>query len=272
MPERTIVITGSTDGLGRAISTALATRPDLRLILHGRNPTRLDQLASSLRDAPASIRTVQADLAEMTQVHQLADEIAQVTDHISVLVNNAGIGAGEPDGTGRQLTIDGHELRFAVNHLAPFALTQRLLPLLERAAPARIVNVASVGQAPIDFDDPTLTRGYTGTRAYGQAKLAMIAAGFTLAGRLAPDRVTVNSLHPATYMPTKMVLESIGRSIDSLETGRDATLRLILDPDFDGVTGRFFDRTRPAHAHPDAYDPHIRQRIWDLSTALTSRQ
>ncbi len=100
----------------------------MTLILHGRNPTRLSELASSLAATPTSIHTVRADLAEMAQVHHLADEIAQVTDHLSVLVNNAGIGAGEPDGTGRQLTVDGHELRFAVNHLAPFALTQRLLP------------------------------------------------------------------------------------------------------------------------------------------------
>lgn len=269
MPNRTIVVTGSTDGLGRAISIALADRPELMLILHGRNPTRLNDLANSLAQAPASVRTVRADFAEMAQVHHLADEIAQVTDHVSVLVNNAGIGRGT-NGSGRQLTVDGHELRFAVNHLAPFALTRRLLPLLDRGAPARIVNVASIGQAPVDFDDPNLAHGYTGARAYRQSKFAMIAAGFALARQLDPRRVTVNSLHPATYMPTKMVLEAVERTIDSLETGRDATLRLILDPDLDGVTGQFFDHSQPAHAHPDAHDPRIQQRIWDLSTKLTS--
>lgn len=270
MQDRTIVITGSTDGLGRAISTALAARPELTLILHGRNPTRLDELAASLVDTPATVHMVRADLAEMAQVHHLADEIAQVTDHVSVLVNNAGIGGGEPDGTTRQLTVDGHELRFAVNHLAPFALTQRLLPLLDRGAPARIVNVASIGQAPIDFEDPTMQHGYTGTRAYGQSKLAMIAAGFALARRLDPGRITVNSLHPATYMPTKMVLKSIGHSVDSLESGRDATLRLILAPDLDGISGQFFDRTQATSAHADAYDPLVQQQLWALSTRLTS--
>ncbi|WP_328781099.1 SDR family NAD(P)-dependent oxidoreductase [Streptomyces canus] len=120
MPDRTIVITGATDGLGRALSGALARQPATTLILHGRNQSRLDELATTLADAPASIHTIRADFPELTQVHRLADEI---TDHISVLINNAGIGGGEPDGTDRRLTVDGHELRFAVNHRAPFALT-----------------------------------------------------------------------------------------------------------------------------------------------------
>lgn len=98
----------------------------------------------------------------------------------------------------------------------------------------------------------------------------MITTGFSLARRLDPHRVTVNSLHPATYMPTKMVLDSVGYSIDSLETGLQATLRLVLAPELDGVTGQFYDRTRPAKAHADAYDPNIQQKLWDLSTRLTS--
>lgn len=271
MPDRIIVITGSTDGLGRALSGALAQQPTTTLVLHGRDQTRLDAVAGELADAPASIHTVRADLSEMAQVHALADEIANNTDHISVLVNNAGVGAGEPDGTHRRLTADGYELRFAVNHLAPFALTRRLLPQLDRGAPARVVNVASLGQAPIDFDDPFLEHDYSGLRAYGQSKLAMIATGFVLARQLDPSRVTVNSLHPGTFMPTKMVLESVGYTIDSLESGVDATLRLILDPELDGVTGQFFDGTDTAEANADAYDPQVQQRLWDLSTRLTTR-
>ena len=216
--------------------------------------------------------TVQADLSELAQVHRLADEITALTDQVTVLVNNAGVGGGEPDGTDRRLTVDGNELRFAVNHLAAFALTQRLLPLLEAGAPARVVNVASLGQAPIAFDDLTLSHGYDGMRAYCQSKLAMIATGLDLAARLPADRVTVNSLHPATYMPTKMVLQSVGHSIDTLETGTAATLRLIDDPALNGVTGRFYDRTRETRALPDAYDPHVRKRLWDISEQLTARR
>jgi NAD(P)-dependent dehydrogenase (short-subunit alcohol dehydrogenase family) len=269
---RVIVLTGATDGLGRALADALAGRPATRLILHGRNPDRLAALRAELADRPAQVDTVQADLSELAQVHRLADEITALTDQVSVLVNNAGVGAGEPDGTDRRLTADGNELRFAVNHLAAFALTQRLLPLLEAGAPARVVDVASLGQAPIAFDDLTLARGYDGMRAYGQSKLAMITAGFTLAARLPADTVTVNSLHPATYMPTKMVLQSVGHSVDTLQTGTAATLRLIEDPALDGVTARFYDRTRETRALPDAYDPDIRRRLWDVSHQLTARR
>ncbi|GAA2145649.1 SDR family NAD(P)-dependent oxidoreductase [Glycomyces algeriensis] len=270
MTDRTIVITGATDGLGRALATVLAREPDT-LILHGRNQARLDELAGELADAPAVVHTVRADLAELAQVDDLADAVAGITDRVTVLVNNAGIGGGEPDGEDRRVSADGYELRFAVNHLAAFALTQRLLPLLERGAPARVVNVASLGQVPMDFDDPFIERDYSGARAYRQSKLAMITTGFTLAERLDAARVTVNSLHPATYMPTKMVLEWVGHSVDSLETGVAATLRLILDPELDGVTGEFFDRMTLSRALPEAYDPEVRRRLWDLSVRLTER-
>lgn len=270
--RRTILITGATDGLGRAVAIELANLEHTDLILHGRNRPRLDELARNLADGPADVRVVQADLAEMCQVHRLADEVSAMTDTLSVLVNNAGIGAGEPDGNDRRVTIDGNELRFAVNHLAAFALTERLLPLLDAGAPARVVNVASIGQAPVDLDDPTLARGYSGQRAYGQSKLAMITTGFVLAGRLDPNLVTVNSLHPATYMPTKMVLESVGHSIDTLEEGVNATVRLILDHDLDGVTGKFYDRTHESTALPEAYDSAIATRLWDISEGLTHRR
>ena len=161
-----------------------------------------------------------------------------------MLVNNAGIGSGFPDGRERQESRDGLELRLAVNHLAGFLLTLRLLPLLRRSAPARVVHVASLGQAPMDFDDPMLHRGYSGSRAYGQSKLAQITAGFELATRLDPAEVTVTSLHPSTYMPTKMVLEERGSAVDTLEAGVEATVRLAVDPALEGVTGRFYDRQR----------------------------
>lgn len=270
MNEKVIVITGATDGLGRALATRLAAEPRIRLILHGRNIDRLDALHADLSELPAAVQTVRADLSELAQVRQLAADITTFTDRINVLVNNAGIGAGEPDGTTRRLTVDGNELRFAVNYLAPFALTQRLLPLLEAGAPSRIVNVASIGQHRIDFDDLTLAHGYSGQRAYGQSKLALITYGFALAQRLDSERVTVNSLHPATYMPTKMVLDSIGYSIDSIDTGLNATLRLVQDPTMNGITGRFYDRTSDHQAAADAYLADVQQHLWRVSEELTT--
>lgn len=117
-----------------------------------------------------------------------------------------------------------------------------------------------------------LERDYDGIRAYGQSKLAQIAFGFELAARLPADEVTVNSLHPATYMPTKIVLAEIGHSIDTLEEGVTATRRLVTDPALAGTTGRFYDRTRDARAHPQAYDSEARLRLWQASLQLTKAE
>lgn len=261
----TILITGATDGLGRALATTLSNRSETRLILHGRNPDRLGRLSTELAGNAAEITTVRADLAELAQVHLLAERIGEITDHLSVLINNAGVSAA-PD---RQLSADGHELCFAVNHLAPFVLTERLMPLLRGAAPARVVNVASLSQTPLDFDDLMMTRGYTPQRAYSSSKLALVMAGMTLAARLDPDDVTVNSVHPGTYMPTKM-LDNPELSIDSIETGVRSTLRLVLSPELAGETGLFFDRTRDAPAHPDAYDLAQRDRLRSISERLAA--
>jgi NAD(P)-dependent dehydrogenase (short-subunit alcohol dehydrogenase family) len=265
----TILITGATDGLGHALAHRLAADGD-RLILHGRNAGRLDRTADEIRDRNRvqRPRTVLADLAELAQVRRLAADVRASTDRLDVLVSNAGIGSGEPDGRTRRTSVDGYELRFAVNYLAGFLLTLELLPLLRRSAPARIVNVASIGQHPLDFSDLMLEHGYSGTRAYGQSKLAQIMSGFELASRLPAAELTVNSLHPATYMPTKMVLEEVGSSIDSLEDGVAAIRRLVSDSALATTTGRFFDRTRDTRAHPQAYDPAARAELWTRSLRL----
>ncbi|MDX6331335.1 MAG: hypothetical protein QOI83_3718 [Streptomycetaceae bacterium] len=267
--SRTILITGATDGLGRALAGQLAA-DGAHLILHGRDRDKLDRIADALAARGAARpRTVLADLADLGQVRRMAAEVRAATDRLDVLVSNAGIGGGEPDGRTRRTSADGYELRFAVNYLAGFLLTLELLPLLRASAPARIVNVASIGQHPIDFADLMLERGYNGSRAYGQSKLAQIMSGFELAARLPAAEVTVNSLHPATYMPTKMVLAEIGYSIDTLEEGANATLRLVTDPALSDTTGRFFDRIRETRANPQAYDPDARLRLWDTSVELT---
>jgi NAD(P)-dependent dehydrogenase (short-subunit alcohol dehydrogenase family) len=273
MPEiddTIVLITGATDGLGRAVAERLAA-DGAQLHLHGRDPERLAQTAQAIRETTGNDRLVThlADFASLEEVRALAREVERSTDALHVLVNNAGIGSGRPDKTTRQESRDGFELRFAVNHLAGFALTLSLLALLRRSAPARVVNVASLGQYPIDFDDVMLRRGYDGGRAYAQSKLAQIEFGFELASRVAGDGITVNSLHPATYMPTKMVLEQIGRSVDTLEDGAAAVVRLAIGADVEGVTGRFFDRQREARADAQAYDDQARRRLWELSAELT---
>jgi NAD(P)-dependent dehydrogenase (short-subunit alcohol dehydrogenase family) len=261
--QTTVLITGATDGLGRGVARDLAAR-GAQVLLHGRSREKLDELSAELGGAP----TFQADFSSLGEVRRLAADVEERTPALHVLINNAGIGGGRPEGTTRQESEDGHELRLAVNHLAGFLLTLRLLPLLRRSKPARVVFVASLGQAPMDFDDPMLERGYSGSRAYGQSKLAQITTGLELAERLDPAEVTVTSLHPSTYMPTKMVLEARGSSVDTLEAGVAATSRLAVDPELAGVTGRFYDRQHETEPDPQASDPEARKRLWALSREL----
>lgn len=268
--ETVVLVTGATDGLGAGVAERLAAE-GAAVHIHGRNPDRLAAAAARIKQETGNerVETHLADFASLEQVGALAEEVQRSTDRLHVLVNNAGIGSGKPELTTRQESADGHELRLAVNYLAGFALTLRLLPLLRASAPARIVNVASVGQAPLDFDDPMLERDYDGKRAYSQSKLAQITFGMELAERLEGTGVTVNSLHPSTLMPTKMVLEQYGRSVDRLEEGIEATVRLAISPELEGVSGRFFDRQAESAAQEQAYDPEARRRIWQLSASLT---
>ncbi|HEX8133316.1 MAG TPA: SDR family NAD(P)-dependent oxidoreductase [Actinomycetes bacterium] len=266
--DQTILVTGATDGLGRALARELATR-GATVLLHGRSKERLEDARRELQEATGSdrLRTYLADFASLEQVRRLAREVAGDQERLDVLVNNAGIAGGGP----RQESAEGYELRFAVNYLAPFLLTDLLLPLLRRSAPARIVNVASVGQVPIDFDDVMLERGYDPMRAYRQSKLAQVMFTFELAERLGAageSGVTVNALHPATLMNTKMALESFGYTISSIQDGVEATLRLVVAPELDGVSGRYFDRLDESRANPQAYEADARRRLWRLSAAL----
>jgi NAD(P)-dependent dehydrogenase (short-subunit alcohol dehydrogenase family) len=264
MTERTILITGATNGLGRGLAERLAPS-GARLLLHGRDEAKGERLLEDLGpSATGELEWLRADLASLDQVAALADTVLE-EERLDVLVNNAGVGTAG----GREESADGYELTFAVNYLAPFVLTRRLLPLLERSAPSRIVNVASAGQAPIDFDDPMLERGYGGAQAYSQSKLALIMFTIDLAEELKGTRVTANSLHPGTYMPTGMVKAAGIRPVTPLEDGIEATLRLIEDPKVAGVSGSYFDGTEESAPHPQAHDTGARRRLRELSEELT---
>jgi NAD(P)-dependent dehydrogenase (short-subunit alcohol dehydrogenase family) len=268
--QQTILVTGATDGLGRALATELAGS-GATLLLHGRDDARgretIDELRA--RGENGDLHWYRADFSALDRVRELAERVESDLDRLDALVNNAGIGV-TLDGADRRIeSSDGYELRFAVNYLAGFLLTRRLQPLLVGSAPARIVNVSSAGQAPIDFDDVMLERGYSGIQAYCQSKLAQVMFTFDLAEELRDAGVTANCLHPATFMPTKMVRDSGVTPTSSLEQGVAATLRLVADPELDGVSGRYFDGQRESAAHPQAYDPDARRLLRELSEQLT---
>lgn len=264
---RTVLITGATDGLGRKVAQGLATAGD-HVILHGRSQNRLTETAHEIEAATGRLpETVVGDWSRLDDVRSVADQVREITGQLDVLVNNAGIGTGEPDGHERRESRDGHELRFAINYLAPYTLTLDLLPLLQESAAPRIVNVASDGQLPIDFDNLMLTTGYSGEQAYCQSKLALVAFGFSLAETA--GRVTVNSVHPGSFMPTKIVFGSGDNVVQDLEGGIDAVQYLASAPELSSVTGRYFVRRREAQAHDMAYDEETRTRLLDVTAALT---
>jgi NAD(P)-dependent dehydrogenase (short-subunit alcohol dehydrogenase family) len=265
---KTILITGSTDGLGRAVAKRLAAA-GAHVLLHGRNRERGEKLVQEIRAAGKGAATFyQADLASLAEVRGLAQAILRDHDRIHVLVNNAGVGSG-PNMNERAVSADGHELRFAVNHLAGFLLTYLLLPAIEKAAPARIVNVSSLGQQPIEFDDVMLERGYDGGRAYRQSKLAQIMFTLDLAQELAGKNVTVTCLHPATFMDTTMVRLNNVKPISTVDQGADAVIKLAAADAVEGESGLFFDSLEESRANEQAYDARARKQLRELSRRLT---
>jgi NAD(P)-dependent dehydrogenase (short-subunit alcohol dehydrogenase family) len=247
--ERTALVTGATDGVGRLVAARLA-REGWRTLIHGRNRERGEGL----------VRQIERDGGS-------AAAVADSAERLDLLINNAGIGTA---GTapGRRTSVDGHELRFAVNYLAGFLLTRLLLPLLKASAPARIVNVSSAGQQAIDFADVMLTRHYGGAAAYCQSKLAQILFTIDLARELAGSGVTVNALHPSTYMNTTMVRQSGTTPVSRVEDGAEAILNLAVGLALEGRSGLYFNVLREARANAQAYDAGARAKLRALSFEL----
>jgi NAD(P)-dependent dehydrogenase (short-subunit alcohol dehydrogenase family) len=265
---KTILITGSTDGVGRLVARRLGAA-GAKVLVHGRDRSRGDAVVKEIaRAGNDQAKFYAADLASLAEVRRLAAEVRADQPRLDVLVNNAGIGSAN-GGRQRRTSADGHELRFAVNYLVGFLLTHLLLPIIRDSAPARIVNVASAGQHPIDFSDVMLTRAYDGSRAYAQSKLAQIMFTIDLARELEGSGVTVNCLHPATYMDTTMVRASGVSPMSTVGEGADAILRLVMAPELATRSGLYFNRQSEARADSQAYDGEARERLRALSMRLT---
>ena len=268
LTDKIALVTGSSDGVGRQVAIELAKRGALVLI-HGRDRQRGEAVVEQTRRHGARpARFYQADFSSLAGVRALAAAVGSDHDRLSLLINNAGIGT-RSGGPQRRTSADGHELRFAVNYLSGFLLTHLLLPLLRAGTPARIVNVASAGQMPIDFDDVMLMRHYDGAQAYCQSKLAQIMFTIDLARELEDADITVNCLHPATYMATTMVREAGIAPASTVEDGANAILKLAVAPELEGRSGLYFNRLNEARAHAQAYDAAARARLRRLSLALS---
>jgi NAD(P)-dependent dehydrogenase (short-subunit alcohol dehydrogenase family) len=268
MDGRTALVTGSTDGVGRYVAASLAAS-GARVLIHGRDSGRGTALAAEIKRAGRGEAVFyQADLSSLAGARQLAEAVLADNKRLDLFISNAGIGS-QNQGPQRQTSADGFELRFAVNYLSGFLLAYLLLPLLKASAPSRIVNVASLGQHPIDFDDVMITRGYSGSRAYAQSKLSQIMFTIDLAEQLKGSGVTVNSLHPATYMNTTMVRAGGITPVSTVEQGGAAILHLAVGDDVSGNSGLFFNGMNQAQANAQAYDAAARKRLRELSLELT---
>jgi glutathione peroxidase len=259
-----VFITGATSGVGEAFANR-AVAEGASLSLHGRDPAKVNALVARLgQSSGAKARAFVADLSSLAEVARLAKELAEAGP-LDVLINNAGVGFGS-DAKRRELSRDGFELRFAVNFLAPFLLTELLT---ERGLPGRaVVNVASAGQAALDENDLMSERNYDGVLAYRRSKLALISDSFERARR-DPDRAYV-ALHPGTFLATQMVREANITPQGTAEQGSNALL-YVVEQALAGHTAVYFDQERPALAEPAASDAAAQARLRATALELTAR-
>lgn len=266
--ERKIaIVTGGTDGMGRVVAPMLA-KAGFHVVVHGRSAERGQAVVEEIARQGGSAEFMACNLASLADVRRFAGALRERFERIHLLINNAGIGTG-PDDAPREVSADGLELRFAVNYLAGFLLTRLLLDRVTAAAPARIINVASDGQEPIDFDDVQLERSYSGYFAYCRSKVAEIMATLDLAEELKDAGVSVNTMHPSSFMDTTMVRVMRHAPVESLDIGAGHLFDLATNPKFDGVTGRYLNRGVDMPANAQCYDSAARRRLRALSNQLT---
>lgn len=266
MNNRTILITGATDGIGKLTAIGLASQyKDANVLIYGRNKNKVDEVVNEIKSKSnnQNIEGYVADFSSLDDVRNLAKEILQKHDAINILINNAGAGFAAP-----RYGKDGTEARFTVNYLAPFLLTNLLLPAIKKAAPSRIVNVSSAGQSPIHFDDIMLEKNFDTVTAYSQSKLALIMFTIDLAEELKSENVTVNALHPGTYLDTNMVHDAGIKPLGTVQSGADAEIYLAASDELKNITGKYFNVKKEAKAHAQAYDASATTKLHDLSLKM----
>jgi retinol dehydrogenase-14 len=275
MAGRTVLVTGGTGGIGRATALGLATM-GAHLAITGRDRGRIEAAASEIRAAGGGqVDVFVADLSSESEVRRLADEVLQSLSRIDVLINNVG-GYWNT----RHLTADGLERTFALNHLAPFLLTNLLLDRLKQSAPARVVTVSSNVQAMgrIEFDDLQGERSYSGARAYNQSKLANVLFTYELARRLQATSVTANALHPGVVRTSfgaedpggvqRLFRPFVLPFMKAPAEGAATSIHLASAPDLKQVTGRYFADSKPGRSSKRSYDEAAAARLWQVSADL----
>jgi retinol dehydrogenase-14 len=276
MDGKVVLITGGTSGIGKAAATALASM-GANVVVTGRDEERGRSAVAEIRAESGNdtVELMLADLGVQTEVRRLAREFEERHDRLDVLINNAGVVQSK-----RTETPDGIETTLAVNHLAPFLLTNLLLDLLKNSAPSRIITVASEGQrwGKIDLDDLQSKRRYRSFRVYGMSKLANIMFTYELAARLEGTGVTANCVHPGGVNTnfgnnnrgfTTLLFRAFKPFMRSPEEGADTIIYLASSPDVEGMTGKYLSDRKVITASEEAYDETLRKKLWEASEELT---
>jgi NAD(P)-dependent dehydrogenase (short-subunit alcohol dehydrogenase family) len=264
LSRKTVLITGSTDGLGKLIARRLVLR-GANVLLHGRNSEKGEAVLNELQSLTKNIKLVyyNADYASLKEVKEMGEALVRDNKQIDILINNVGIGKGPSKSSKRELSKDGIELRFAVNYVAHVLLTEKLMPLLKNDT-SSIINVASIGQEPVNFDNLMLEQGYDGYFAYKQSKTALIMYTFDLATRLKDRHINVNAVHPASLMNTKMVTDEWGYTLTTVEQGAEALERLFSCE----TTGAYYDGKHLSKAISQVYNTEARATLKNLTMEL----
>ncbi len=268
MNQPIILITGSTDGIGKATARYLISR-GAEVIIHGRNKQKGNRVRKELAEITGNTPTdlLIADLSSRDQVRQMAEDITSRYTRLGVLINNAGTYEKE-----RHLTPGGVEKTFAVNYLAPFFLTRLLLPLLKKNAPSRIVTVASSAHEDVDrieWDNLPAQDHYDAWGAYALSKFADITFTYTIARDIEGTGVTANCLHPGVT-DTKLLRSAFpGYPAISPGEGARTSVYLATSPEVKGTSGRYFDSRKQVHSSALTYDREVQDRLWKLAKDLT---
>ncbi|MBD3225480.1 MAG: SDR family NAD(P)-dependent oxidoreductase [Caldithrix sp.] len=260
-----VLITGSTDGIGKLVAMEMA-KMNATVIIHGRDEKRGKQVLSEIKKTTGNDRLdfALADLSSQSQIVRLADHVCRTYHRLDILINNAGVFRKK-----KYLTEDGYELTFAVNHLAPFLLTGLLLDLLMDSSIGRIVNVSSMTHAStIDFENLHGEKSFSGTEAYALSKLCNLLFTYELADKLKGNSTTVNALHPGV-IDTKLLREGWGGIGNPIEEGADNVLYLANDKSLEKVTGKYFVHKKESNSSEISYSPEARKRLWEESERMT---
>ena len=264
MKNKIVLITGSTDGIGKQTAFDLA-EIGATIIIHGRDHERTKNVASEIKESTdnPSIDFFVADLSSLQEVKNFSDQIHEKYDRLDVLINNAGVYMRQ-----RELSKDGFEMTFAVNHLSHFLLTHLLLDLIKEPAHSRIINVASMAHAhEMDFDNLQGEKFFDGYTAYSLSKLCNIIFTYELARRLEATSIKVNCLHPGV-IKTKLLRTGWGLGGGSLSSGSKTSVYLASSPEVEEVTGRYYANSRPANSAKVSHDPFVQNKLWQMSEML----